>query len=263
VCARVCMWACVRVRAVGAGVRAAASTNASWPSPTSGVLARCARPRLLPMLRLHRCPHPPRNQRRTRACRSPARRRWSMGRWCSPRTTSSTAATAAPRLATQQVRAQGGWLGYLGYLSVIWFLGAPFCEAPSCEALRALSQLVWQNNDSSVDACAPAVHKHCCHWTHLWTGCHPRPQPGATRAAPSPLDTRVAFGGLAGAATHAPPLACPRAESNPLQQLDVVGNFVSDLGAVVRAHRQEAAKRASKADDGQEVGYGFRVRVRL
>ena len=35
-------------------------------------------------------------------------------------------------------------------------------------------------------------------------------------------------------------------ESNPLQQLDVVGNFVSDLGAIIRQHRIEATRKAAK-----------------
>ncbi|KAF5841599.1 hypothetical protein DUNSADRAFT_12297 [Dunaliella salina] len=42
------------------------------------------------------------------------------------------------------------------------------------------------------------------------------------------------------------------AESNPLQQLDVVGNFVSDLGAIIRSHKIEAAKRTNRAEEGQD-----------
>lgn len=39
-------------------------------------------------------------------------------------------------------------------------------------------------------------------------------------------------------------------ESNPLQQLDVIGNYVSDLAAIVKQWRTEQAKRAAaKADD--------------
>jgi hypothetical protein len=52
------------------------------------------------------------------------------------------------------------------------------------------------------------------------------------------------------------------AESNPLQQLDVVGNFVSDLGAIVRTFRIEQQRKAAKAEEaaaaaaasGQGVG---------
>ncbi|MEW5313954.1 MAG: hypothetical protein WDW38_005484 [Sanguina aurantia] len=39
------------------------------------------------------------------------------------------------------------------------------------------------------------------------------------------------------------------AESNPLQQLDVVGNFVSDLGAIIRQYRSEQVRRTVKAED--------------
>lgn len=39
------------------------------------------------------------------------------------------------------------------------------------------------------------------------------------------------------------------AESNPLQQLDVVGNYVSDLGAIIRQYRIEMAKKHSKTED--------------
>ena len=42
------------------------------------------------------------------------------------------------------------------------------------------------------------------------------------------------------------------AESNPLQQLDVVGNFVSDLGAIIRSHKVEAARRTNRAEEAQE-----------
>jgi hypothetical protein len=38
-------------------------------------------------------------------------------------------------------------------------------------------------------------------------------------------------------------------ESNPLQQLDVVGNYVSDLGAIVRQHRAEALRRSQAKPD--------------
>lgn len=38
------------------------------------------------------------------------------------------------------------------------------------------------------------------------------------------------------------------AESNPLHQLEVVGNYVSDLGAIIRAHREQARK-AAKGED--------------
>ncbi|KAG2433119.1 hypothetical protein HYH02_012821 [Chlamydomonas schloesseri] len=37
------------------------------------------------------------------------------------------------------------------------------------------------------------------------------------------------------------------AESNPLHQLDVIGNFVSDLGSIIKQFKQEQAKRASLA----------------
>lgn len=40
------------------------------------------------------------------------------------------------------------------------------------------------------------------------------------------------------------------AETNPLQQLDVVGNFVSDLAAIIKQHRAEQARKAAKADEG-------------
>jgi hypothetical protein len=40
------------------------------------------------------------------------------------------------------------------------------------------------------------------------------------------------------------------AEGNPLHQLDVVGNFVSDLAATVRALRAEQAKKAAARADG-------------
>lgn len=39
------------------------------------------------------------------------------------------------------------------------------------------------------------------------------------------------------------------AETNPLQQLDVVGNFVSDLAAIIRQYRSEQVRRTVKADD--------------
>jgi hypothetical protein len=54
------------------------------------------------------------------------------------------------------------------------------------------------------------------------------------------------------------------AESNPLQQLDVVGNFVSDLGAIVRMYRIEQQRKAAKAEEaaaaatsGHLAGQGF------
>ncbi|GAX82119.1 hypothetical protein CEUSTIGMA_g9547.t1 [Chlamydomonas eustigma] len=37
-------------------------------------------------------------------------------------------------------------------------------------------------------------------------------------------------------------------ESNPLQQLDVVGNYVSDLGAIIKAYRAEQQKKVSRDD---------------
>jgi hypothetical protein len=39
------------------------------------------------------------------------------------------------------------------------------------------------------------------------------------------------------------------AESNPLQQLDVIGNFVSDLVATLKAHKQEQFKKGQKAEE--------------
>lgn len=39
------------------------------------------------------------------------------------------------------------------------------------------------------------------------------------------------------------------AESQPLHQLDVVGNFVSDLGAIIKSFKAEQAKKAAKAED--------------
>ena len=42
-----------------------------------------------------------------------------------------------------------------------------------------------------------------------------------------------------------PHTPCP-AESNPLQQLDVVGNYVSDLGAIIRQFKIDAAKKQAK-----------------
>mmetsp|Transcript_25341 Transcript_25341/g.55050 ORF Transcript_25341/g.55050 Transcript_25341/m.55050 type:complete len:310 (+) Transcript_25341:61-990(+) len=39
------------------------------------------------------------------------------------------------------------------------------------------------------------------------------------------------------------------AESNPLQQLDVVGNYVSDLGAIIKQFKLEQAKKAQKSDE--------------
>lgn len=47
------------------------------------------------------------------------------------------------------------------------------------------------------------------------------------------------------------PRPLPCAESNPLQQLDVVGNFVSDLGAIIKAHKLEQA-RANRAEESHE-----------
>ncbi|KAJ9531595.1 hypothetical protein V8C86DRAFT_1811506 [Haematococcus lacustris] len=39
------------------------------------------------------------------------------------------------------------------------------------------------------------------------------------------------------------------AESNPLQQLDVVGNFVSDLAAIVRTHKLEQQRKLAKSEN--------------
>ncbi len=39
------------------------------------------------------------------------------------------------------------------------------------------------------------------------------------------------------------------AESNPLHQLDVIGNYVSDLGAIIKGWRIDQAKRAARAED--------------
>eukprot|EP00798_Chlamydomonas_sp_ICE-L_P025664 gene25664-11329_t len=39
------------------------------------------------------------------------------------------------------------------------------------------------------------------------------------------------------------------AESNPLQQLDVIGNYVSDLGAIIRQYKIEQGKKVQKGDD--------------
>ncbi len=38
------------------------------------------------------------------------------------------------------------------------------------------------------------------------------------------------------------------AESNPLLQLTVVGNYVSDLGAIIRQYRAEMAKKQARAE---------------
>ncbi len=38
-------------------------------------------------------------------------------------------------------------------------------------------------------------------------------------------------------------------ESHPLHQLDVIGNFVSDLAAITRQHKQEQGKKTAKAQD--------------
>ncbi len=38
-------------------------------------------------------------------------------------------------------------------------------------------------------------------------------------------------------------------ETSPLAQLEVIGNFVSDLGVIIRQQRDEARRKAAKADD--------------
>ncbi len=45
-------------------------------------------------------------------------------------------------------------------------------------------------------------------------------------------------------------------ESQPLHQLDVVGNFVSDLSAITRAWKQEQAKKAARAEGGGDAPHG-------
>ncbi len=40
-------------------------------------------------------------------------------------------------------------------------------------------------------------------------------------------------------------------ESNPLQQLDVIGNYVSDLGAIKASKSEQSKKNATKTDAEQ------------